>query len=291
MDRLFKSKDSAKILGGFIAEANHESVKMISLEHIHPSVHQPRTEFDDLKIQELANSIKNQGVIQPIILKADNHGAYVIIAGERRYRAAREAGLTKIPAIIRSYSEKEASFVALVENIQREDLNPIDKAEALSRIIAEYRLKQQELAQVLGMSRSQLTNTLRLLKVDESVRIALYNKLITEGHAKVLAGLPLEDQSFYCQKIEQKGLSVRQLEDLVLKNKTHQSEDQLVCAKQTRNNSTYFDKLKRLMEEFFLTKVDLSDNGKGKGKVVFYYDSYEELNGLIDKMAIEKEMF
>lgn len=289
MERLFTGGEGSKIETNLVKENHHEAVKMIGLDNISASSYQPRTDFDDAKIKELAHSIKAQGVIQPIILRADMQGAYVIIAGERRFKAAKEAGLTKIPAIVRNYSEKDASLVALIENIQREDLNPIDKAEALAKLIVDYKLKQQELAQILGMSRTQITNTLRFLKMHESVRLALFNNLITEGHAKVLAGLLIEDQIYYCQQIELKYLSVRQLEDLIVKDSDKDEKAQL--NKKAKQDSPFIAKLKRSVEEYFLTKVDLLDDGKGKGKIVLYYHSYDELNGVIDKMAFQKEIF
>jgi ParB family chromosome partitioning protein len=289
MERLFNVGEGSKIETNLVKENHYEAVKMIGLDNISASSYQPRTDFDDAKIKELAHSIKAQGVIQPIILRADRQGAYVIIAGERRFKAAKEAGLTKIPAIVINYSEKDASLVALIENIQREDLNPIDKAEALARLIADYKLKQQELAQILGMSRTQITNTLRFLKMQESVRLALFNNLITEGHAKVLAGLLIEDQIYYCQQIELKHLSVRQLEDLIVKDSD--KDEKVQINKKAKQDSPFIAKLKRSVEEYFLTKVDLLDDGKGKGKIVLYYHSYDELNGVIDKMAFQKEMF
>lgn len=267
-------------------ESYHEQVKMIGLEHITPSTHQPRTDFDDEKINELAISIKNQGVIQPIILKQDKTGIYTIIAGERRYRAALQVGLKKIPAIIRNYSEQDASLVALIENIQREDLNPLDKAQAFYKISTDYKLKQQELASILGISRAQLSNSIRLLKVHQLVREALLNKDISEGHAKVLAGLEHDAQEYYLLKIKKSNLSVRQLEDLI-------ERDSFESEKPTKGlkPDPYLEKLKNNIENQLLTKVDIADNGKGKGKVVLYYNSYDELQGLFEKISPGAEVF
>jgi ParB family chromosome partitioning protein len=290
MARLFNPQEALKITTQLTNDSHYESVKMISLEHIYSSSYQPRTEFDELKIQELAESIKAQGVIQPIILKTDTDGSYMIIAGERRFRAAQQAKLSKIPAIIRDYSDQDASLVALIENIQREDLNPLDKAEAISRLTTNHKLKQQELAEMLGMSRTQLTNTLRLLKLHESVKTALLNKKITEGHAKILAGLNLADQQYYCDQIENHYLSVRQLEETIARDSNIEESYEKEQKKKSKATDIFLDKIKQSIEEYLLTKVALSDNGKGKGKIILHYSSYDELDGIISKMGAIKEI-
>ncbi len=280
------SSSSGKFGQSIPTENYHEQVKMIGLDHITPSAHQPRTDFDDEKINELSISIKNQGVIQPIILKQDKTGIYSIIAGERRYRAAQLAGLKKIPAIIRNYNEQDASLVALIENIQREDLNPLDKAQAFYKISTDYKLKQQELATILGISRAQLANSIRLLKVHPFVREALLTKEISEGHGKVLAGLEHHAQEYYLERIKKLNLSVRQLEDLIERDSEEPEK-----SKKASKQDPYLEKLKNSIENQFLTKVDIADNGKGKGKVVLYYNSYDELQGLFEKMSPGAELF
>jgi ParB family chromosome partitioning protein len=265
---------------------HQESVRLIEIKNIHQGRMQPRRFFDEESIQGLAESIREIGVIQPIVVQLDPIGGYELVAGERRWRAAVKAGLEKIPAIIREYSDQQASLTALIENVQREDLNPIDKAQAFSDLIGIYQFKQHELAEKIGLSRSQIANSLRLLKLDDDVREALLDKKITEGHAKVLAGVSEHEQRRHLKLILKRNLSVRQLEQLIQSNDGHR--------KNKKNKSTEVDlfgsKITQLIEEFFLAKARFIETGEQKGQITIFFDSYDELQNILNRLGIDTQI-
>ena len=253
-----------------------ESIVNLKLIDVEPNRNQPRMNFDDEKIEELANSIKEYGVIQPIIVTKQNN-YYQIVAGERRWRAAKKAGISEIPAIIRNYTEQTNKEVALIENIQREDLNPIEKATALKEIIEKYGMKQHELAAKLGISRSGIANTMRILNLDPRVIELAKQGKITEGHCRSL--LNIEDPEIQFKAalyVVETGDSVREVEKQMKIKKKEQVVDQ------TRYAPIY-QEIETKFRNFFGSQVKLNA-GKRSGTIVIHYSSKDELNNLIDKI-------
>lgn len=251
---------------------------LININEIEPNRSQPRKNFNEDGIQELADSIKQFGVIQPLILqKKDKY--YEIVAGERRWRAARVAGLKQVPAIIKNYSSQEIMEIALIENIQREDLNPIEEAIAYQNLINEFKLKQDEVAERVSKSRTAITNSMRLLKLDNRVQRMIVDDMISSGHARAL--LPIEDgeeQYHIATKIFDEKLSVRETEKLV-KNLNKKSDKK----KTEIDNSMYvYQELEEKMKKIFGTKVSINRRSNKKGKIEIEYYSQEELERLME---------
>ena len=251
-----------------------EVIHKIKISEIEPNKNQPRKSFNSESIDELSESIKKYGVIQPIIVtKKDNF--YEIIAGERRWRASKKAGLTEIPCIIREDEEKQNKEIALIENIQREDLNPIEKARSFRTLMDEYGMTQLELSQAIGISRSALANTVRLLNLDPRViDLALEGKL-TEGHCRSLMGIDDSDKQYEMAiQIIENGDSVREIERKVKNKKTVQEQ------KGNPYEAIYRD-IENKFQGFFGTKVKL-DAGKKKGKIIIEYVSNEDLERIME---------
>ncbi len=247
-----------------------ENIKIIDIE---PNRDQPRKIFDEEALEELAESIKRYGVITPIIVtKKDNY--YQIIAGERRWRASKKAGLTQMPAIVRQYDEKKNSEIALIENIQREDLNPIEKARGFKKLMEEYGLTQQELSDTLGISRSGIANTVRILNLDPRViELALTGKL-TEGHCKALLALTDPEKQFdMAKRMVETGGSVREMENRTQAKKHAKKKDE-------KYEAIYRD-IEDTFQGFFGTKVKL-DVGKRKGRIVIEYTSNDDLERILE---------
>lgn len=264
---------------------HQESVRLIDVSKIMQGRTQPRKIFDEQSIEQLAESIAEVGVIQPIVVQVEPHGGYELIAGERRWRAAQKAGLEKIPAIIRQYSNQQASLTALIENIQREDLNPLDRAQAFSDLIGLYQFKQHELAQKVGLSRSQVANSLRLLKLDDLVREALLEGQLSEGHAKVLAALPEEQQRHYYELIIKHNLSVRQLEEKITPKEVSKNKKE----KREKEVDLYAQKLEQMLQEHFLTKARYQETGDQKGQITLFFHSYEQLQDILKRLGIDDQ--
>ena len=253
-----------------------ESIVNLKLIDVEPNRNQPRMNFDDEKIEELANSIKEYGVIQPIIVTKQNN-YYQIVAGERRWRAAKKAGISEIPAIIRNYTEQTNKEVALIENIQREDLNPIEKATALKEIIEKYGMKQHELAAKLGISRSGIANTMRILNLDPRVIELAKQGKITEGHCRSLLNIEDPEKQYKAALyVVETGDSVREVEKQMKIKKKEQVVDQ------TRYAPIY-QEIETKFRNFFGSQVKLNA-GKRSGTIVIHYNSKDELNNLIDKI-------
>ena len=253
-----------------------ESIVNLKLIDVEPNRNQPRMNFDDEKIEELANSIKEYGVIQPIIVTKQNN-YYQIVAGERRWRAAKKAGISEIPAIIRNYTEQTNKEVALIENIQREDLNPIEKATALKEIIEKYGMKQHELAAKLGISRSGIANTMRILNLDPRVIELAKQGKITEGHCRSLLNIEDPEKQYKAALyVVETGDSVREVEKQMKIKKKEQVVDQ------TRYAPIY-QEIETKFRNFFGSQVKLNA-GKRSGTIVIHYSSKDELNNLIDKI-------
>ena len=257
--------------------SDSEKIEKIKIIDIEPNKNQPRRTFDTEALDELAESIKIYGVIQPIIVnKKDNY--YEIVAGERRWRASKKAGLTEIPCIIRDDGERKSKEISLIENIQREDLNPIEKARGFKQLIDEYGLKQQELADMIGVNRTSVTNSLRILNLDERViNLALEGKL-SEGHCRTLLGYEDPDMQYeMAVKLIETGRSVRDLER-DLKNKKNSKKHSKMAQK--RYEAIYRE-IEDQFQGFFGTKVKL-DAGVRSGKIIIKYASNEDLERILE---------
>jgi len=249
----------------------------IDVNQIVPNRYQPRKSFDDAKLEELTTSIQEQGVLQPIVVcKKDSY--YELIVGERRLRAAKKAGLATIPAVLKEASPEEMLALALVENLQRDDLNPIEEAEAFRRLIEDFNLTQEDIAQRVGKDRSSVTNYLRLLRLPEQIQQGLVDEKITMGHARAILGLknPEEQLELY-KKIITRGLSVRQTENLVRETKTE------VPPVRTPK-SVYIRNIEEKLKQHFQTKVSVTSK-KGKGEIVIEYYSEDDLDRIYSKLV------
>ena len=259
-----------------------QSVSEIALSDIKPSPFQPRRTFDPEALNELATSISLHGVLQPIVVRALPQGGYELIAGERRWRAAKQAGLTSIPAVQRDVSDKEASAFALIENIQRENLNVVEEALGLSRLRAEFDLTQQELAQVVGKSRAAIANSLRLLNLGNVTRDLLTAGQLDMGHARALLGLAGTQQDLVAQEVANKQLSVRQTEALVRKL-TKQGN---AASKNVDRKDADTALLERRLTDHLGASVTISQRDGGKGEMIIKYGNLDELDGLIQRFNL-----
>ena len=266
------------------ADADNSLVE-VKISEIDPNIGQPRKKFDEDELLELAESIKIHGVIQPIIVTKRGK-RYEIIAGERRWRASKLAGLTKIPTVIREYTDKEIMEVSLIENIQRQDLNPIEEAVAFKNLIDEYKMKQDDLAERVSKSRSAITNALRLLKLDDKVKAMLAEGLISTGHARAL--LAVEDKSkqqILATRIFDEKLSVRETEKLVkqiLENKEPKKEEK-------PSEKLIYKKLEDSLKSIIGSKVSIKSKDNGKGKIEIDYYSIEELDRITELLSTIKK--
>lgn len=262
-----------------VGENNVSRETLLPIREIEPNKSQPRKRFDEDALHELAESIKQFGVIQPLIVqKRDKH--YEIIAGERRWRASRLAGLKKIPVIIKDYTPQEVLEIALIENIQREDLNPIEEAYAYQRLIKEYNLKQDELAERVSKSRATITNSMRLLKLEEKVQQMLIDDLISSGHARAL--LPLEDPGVQYEtacKIFDEKLNVRDTEKLVRQLLNGKPEKEIAVADE---NAFIYQDLEEKLKNIIGTKVSIHKKKKNKGSIEIEYYSDDDLERIMD---------
>ena len=258
----------------------------IPVSNIEPNGSQPRKRFDEDSLQELADSIKQYGVIQPLILqKKDKY--YEIIAGERRWRAARIAGLKEVPAIIKDYSPQEIVEIALIENLQREDLNPIEEAQTYQRLIKEFQLKQDEVAERVSKSRVAVTNSMRLLRLDERVQQMVIDEMLSSGHARTLLSIEnTEKQYNLACKIFDEKLSVRETEKLVKHNITEKPQKEIIIEKE--DGFIYRD-LENKIRNVVGTKVSIHKKHNTKGSIEIEYYSSEELERIIDIFEAFKE--
>ena len=250
---------------------------LIDINLIKSNEDQPRKEFDDEKILELAESIKSNGIIQPLVLKKVDD-EYIIVAGERRWRAAKSIGLKEVPAIVMNLTEKQILEISLIENIQREDLNSIEEALAYKRLINDFNLTQEELSKRIGKSRVTITNTLRLLNLSEDVQQYIIEGVISEGHGRALLGIT--DSKVQCelaQNVIDDKLSVRELELLIRKLKTSPTRAKSKAA----NENPYYKDVTYKLENYFGTKVNIT-NKNNKGKIEIEYYSEEDLQRILE---------
>ncbi|NLJ70940.1 MAG: ParB/RepB/Spo0J family partition protein [Clostridiaceae bacterium] len=267
------------------ASQSTEKIIELDLEEISPNKDQPRQEFDQEKLEELAQSIEQHGILQPIIVTfKENLNHYIIIAGERRWRAARIAGLKTVPAIIRNVEDHLILQHSIIENIQRENLNPVEETNAFHELMTQYNMTQEELANTLGKSRSAVANTLRLRNLPEEILKELASGNISAGHARCLLSLSrIEDQINTCELIIANGLSVRETEDYVKRI----NEPVLKSKPKKKKDLEYELSIKKVetdLSKSLGTKVKLKDRS-GRGQIIIPYNNNEELNRLIDILS------
>ena len=257
-------------------QADKSELQYLPLDLIQRGKYQPRRDMDPSALEELAQSIKAQGVMQPIVVRPIDGGRFEIIAGERRWRASQLAGLDKLPAMVREVPDEAAIAMALIENIQREDLNPIEEAVALQRLQQEFQLTQQQVAEAVGKSRVTITNLLRLIALPEEIKTLLAHGDLEMGHARALLGLPLEQQVEGARHVVARGLTVRQTEALVrqwLNSKDKPAEK----AKADPD----INRLEQRLAEKLGAPVQIKHGAKGKGQLVIRYSSLDELQGVL----------
>lgn len=268
-----------------VSEIVEKGIMTVKINMVEPNRNQPRKSFDEDALIELSDSIKQYGIIQPLVVqKKDDY--YEIIAGERRWRAAKQAGLKEVPVIIKDYSEQEVVEIALIENIQREDLNPIEEAMAYKRLLTEFDLKQDQVAERVSKSRTAVTNSMRLLKLSDEVQQMLIENLITSGHARAL--LAIEDKKQQIQlatKIMDEKLSVRETEKLIksILNPKQKKE------KEEIDNKFIYEDIESKIKEIVGTKVKVNHKPNGKGKIEIEYYSNAELERIFDLFLSTKQ--
>ena len=260
--------------------SGRDSLRELPLDVISPGPYQPRSIFDTDRLEDLAESIRHQGVIQPVVVRLSGDKQYELIAGERRWRAAQMAGIEKIPAIIRDVPDEIAIAMALVENIQREDLNPIEEATALRRLVDEFQMTHQEAGDAVGRSRSAVSNLLRLLELSAEVRELVDARHLEMGHARALLTLEPALQAQAAREVVSKELSVRQTEQLVRRLKNPP-------VRKTVSLDPDVQRLQDSLSEKLCAKVKLQYNARGKGKMVISYNSADELEGILEQMGLE----
>ncbi|WP_346917263.1 ParB/RepB/Spo0J family partition protein [Clostridium sp.] len=267
-------------------DSNNEQVISIDINLIKPNKDQPRKHFDNEKLIELANSIKEHGIIQPVIVRKENQ-VYVIIAGERRWRAAKLLTLKELPVIIKDLSDVEVVQISLIENIIREDLNPIEEATAYKKLLNDFNLTQEEISKQVSKSRSAIANSLRLLNLDERIQGYLIEGVLSEGHGRTILALEnKDDQYIVAQKVIDENLNVRQTELLVRNYYISDDNNKYKRVNNKSENDIYYKDIKSKLENHFNTKVSISNNSKNKGKIEIEYYSPEDLQRIIEILNI-----
>ncbi|MBC9253005.1 chromosome partitioning protein ParB [Pseudomonas alcaligenes] len=267
---------TAATLENEAVQVDSRELQHLPLDLVQRGKYQPRRDMDPAALEELANSIKAQGVMQPIVVRPIGGGRFEIIAGERRWRASQQAGLDKIPAMVREVPDEAAIAMALIENIQREDLNPIEEAVALQRLQQEFELTQQQVADAVGKSRATITNLLRLIALPEEIKTLLSHGDLEMGHARALLGLPLESQVEGARHVVARGLTVRQTEALV--RQWLNSKDKPADKPKADPD---INRLEQRLAEKLGAPVQIKHSQKGKGQLVIRYNSLDELQGVL----------
>ncbi|MBI3546519.1 MAG: ParB/RepB/Spo0J family partition protein [Gammaproteobacteria bacterium] len=265
------------LLSAYEAPAQKDELRQIPIDQLQRGKYQPRTHMNQEALEELAASIKAQGVVQPIVARRLSSGSFEIVAGERRWRAAQLAGLETIPAVVRQIPDDAAIAIALIENIQRENLNPIEEANALQRLIDEFGMTHQQVAEAVGRSRAAVTNLLRLLTLNGDVRELLETAKMDMGHARALLGLDGKRQSQTAQQVVDKRLSVRETENLVRRLLVTPSGHKASGARMDADIRL----LTQQLSEKLNAKVRLQQSAKGKGRLLIEYNSLDELDGIL----------
>jgi ParB family chromosome partitioning protein len=285
MERPMATKRMAlgKGLGALLPEFGQSEPKTLlycGIEEIIPNRSQPRKHFDESKLQELAESIKEKGILEPLIVRRTDQG-YELIVGERRWRAAQKAGLKEVPVIVKEVEGREVLEISLIENLQREDLNPIEAAEAFKHLIEEFNLSQEDLSKRIGKDRTTITNTLRLLKLPLEVRNQLLQNRITSGHARAILSLESkEKQKELCALIIKKGLSVREAESIA-KRWAEKPKKSITPVKPRGDLESQLSSLQDSMRKYLGTKVHITQKGK-RGKIEIEYYSHEDLERIVE---------
>ena len=278
LDSLIKENKAAKHTAPVKKEVVNAGPIMMKINDVEPNRDQPRKHFEEDALLELADSIKQFGILQPLIVQKRND-YYEIIAGERRWRAAKQAGVKEVPVIIKEYTDQEIVEISLIENIQRENLNPIEEAMAYKRLLEEFDLKQDEVAERVSKSRTAVTNSMRLLKLSERVQQMIVDDMISTGHARALLALDDEEQQYIlANKIFDEKLSVRETEKLVKALKNPKKEVKV----QKREHMFVYNNLEEHLKNIIGTKVSVNPKANGKGKIEIEYYSEEELERIYD---------
>ncbi|WP_444929120.1 ParB/RepB/Spo0J family partition protein [Microbulbifer sp. SSSA002] len=282
------SNNASTAIAEVTAEAETRTVdgelKELPIEFLQRGRYQPRRDFPQESLQELADSIRAQGIMQPIVVRPVGEQSYEIIAGERRWRAAQLAGLDKVPTLVRSVSDEAAIAMALIENIQREDLNPVEEAVALKRLQDEFKLTQQEVADAVGKSRTAVTNLLRLLNLSEEVRTFLERGDLELGHAKALLGLSGATQRSAARQVVERSLTVRQTEALV-----RRLQQPAAPAPEKPKPDPNIRRLTERLAEKVGVPVSIDHNDKGSGRLVLKYTTLEELDGILAHLGYAED--
>ena len=260
-------------------QSSEETSNVIALDKLISGKFQPRKNFNQDTLKELADSIKAQGIIQPILVRMISNNQYEIIAGERRWQAAKIANLKEVPVIIKDISDSTALAMALIENIQREDLNVIEEARGIRRLIDEFNITHEEAAEAVGKSRTTVSNILRLLNLCEHAQKALETKKIEMGHARAILSLSLIDQTMMCQKIINQQLTVREVEKAVSKGETKK-----IPSKQSKDND--IKRMENELSDRFGTNISISHKQSGKGSINFKYTNLDDLERIIKKLKL-----
>lgn len=268
---------------GSDAGAGSDGETLVKINKVEPNREQPRKNFDEDALEELADSIKQFGLLQPILVQ-DRKSYYEIIAGERRWRAAKKAGLKEIPVIIKNYTEQEIVEISLIENIQREDLNPIEEAQAFKRLLTEFDLKQDEIAERVSKSRTAVTNSMRLLKLCDEVQQMIINEMISTGHARALISVEDPEQQYsLAQRIFDEKLNVREVEKLV-KNLNKPEKAKAKKEGTPENLDLIYQKYSEQLKESLGTKVSIVAKGNGAGKIEIEFFSHDDFERMVDKL-------
>lgn len=275
------SENETEIIKEIIKE-----VDTVDINKIEPNIFQPRKFFDEDSMQELADSIKQHGLIEPLIVQKSSEDFYSIIAGERRWRAAKMAGLKDIPVVVKDYTSQQAMEIALIENLQREDLNPIEEAEAFNRLISEFDLKQDEVADKVCKSRVAVTNSLRLLKLDKRVQNMIIENRIKSGHARALLAIEDGDKQYdIAVKVFDEKLSVRETERLIKAVNSEKVKEKVEEKKENSQEELIYKQYEEKLKLVMGTKVKINCKSSGKGKIEIEYYSPDEFERIIDMMS------
>ena len=266
-------------------ELGNDTLRELKVEQLKPGKYQPRSRMDEESLKELAASIKAQGIMQPILARELVNGDYEIIAGERRWRAAQMAGLTQVPVLLRKVPDNAALAMALIENIQREDLNPLEEAIGIQRLIDEFQMTHQAAADAVGRSRSAASNLLRLLKLPQVVQDLLMDGAIDMGHARALISLESAQQVLLANKIVLQGLSVREAEKLVQQQNEPSTAKEKSNNKNENQNNRDTIKLQEEMSEKLGARVEIKTNSKGGGKLIIEYSSNDHLEEFLNSLG------
>lgn len=273
------------LLAGGVAEASsQDALMMLNVAQMQPGKYQPRSYMDDVALQTLADSIKTQGIMQPILVRALASGRYEIIAGERRWRASQLAGLTEVPVLVREIADESALAMALIENIQRENLNPLEEAIGIKRLIDEFSMTHEKAAEAVGRSRVAVSNLLRLLSLSEPVQDLLMQNKIDMGHARALIGLGGAQQIMLAEQVIQKQLSVREVESLV--KKVNDSSPATSQQKQHKINTNHdVIRLQNALSDKLGATVSIKEGAKGAGVLKINYANLDQLDEIVSKIS------